>query len=101
MSRGAKPGERRGGRAKGVPNKMPTIRAAFETAFHALQKAPDKSYALVKWAMESPSEFYKLAARLIPTTMEHSGTLTLANLIEESMGAKTKADQPAEHPTMQ
>jgi hypothetical protein len=66
MARGSRPGERRGGRQKGTPNKLPTIRAAFEGAFHALQKQPDKPHALSTWARDNPTEFYKLAARLIP-----------------------------------
>lgn len=101
MSRGAKPGERRGGRQKGTPNKLPTIRAAFEAAFHELQKEPGEAYALLAWAKEAPGEFYKLAARLIPNTMEHSGAITLTNLITESFGKAVAESEPAEHPTLQ
>lgn len=61
-------GRKTGGRIKGQSvNKLPTLRAAYEDAFHALQSSPDKPYALRVWARANPSDFYKLAVRLIPT----------------------------------
>lgn len=51
------------GRKKGVPNKITT---AFKTsvleAFHAL----GGTNGLVNWGKRNPTEFYKIAARLIP-----------------------------------
>ena len=58
-----------GGSRKGRPNVAPTIRAAFEGAFQALQQ-PDSDKALVVWAEANPTEFYKLAVRLIPQKIE-------------------------------
>lgn len=61
---GSKPGERRGGRQKGTPNKLTrAAREVYEEAFEKLGGVP----ALVKWAKDNLSDFYKLHARLIPT----------------------------------
>lgn len=66
--KGSKPGERRGGRQKGVPNKFTAnAREAFSFAFNDIGGAP----ALAAWARENQDEFYKLFARLIP--VEHTG----------------------------
>ena len=52
------------GRKKGTPNKATaSIKAAFVEAFE--KRGGVK--ALVDWAEEEPTEFYKLAAKLIPT----------------------------------
>lgn len=60
---GSKPGERRGGRPKGSPNKITTsMRECFRAAFDELGGVP----ALVAWGRENQTEFYKLTARLIP-----------------------------------
>ena len=52
MPRGAKPGERRGGRAKGAPNKTALVRvdkaAAAVIAQVSALKAEDKLYTLGK-----------------------------------------------------
>lgn len=66
------------GRPKGVPNKMTaTIRENFERVFHMLQD--DKNPArLEAWARANPTEFYKLAAKLIPVDVAHQGNITLS-----------------------
>lgn len=52
------------GRTAGTPNKVTaSIKAAFKESFDNLG-GPE---ALTTWARENPTEFYKLAARLIPT----------------------------------
>jgi hypothetical protein len=56
------------GRPKGALNKVTrTVREAFERAFLMLQRNDVAS--LETWASENPTEFYKLAARLIPAEM--------------------------------
>jgi hypothetical protein len=51
-----------------VPNKVTrTVREAFERAFLMLQRNDVAS--LEHWAERNPTEFYKLAARLIPAEM--------------------------------
>jgi hypothetical protein len=57
-----------GGSRKGSPNKLTkSVKEAFEIAFSELQE--DKEAKLTNWAKENPTEFYKLAAKLIPTSV--------------------------------
>jgi hypothetical protein len=58
-------GRKTGGRAKGTPNTTTrTVREQLVQAFDLLQQ--DKSANLLSWAKSNPTEFYKLAAKLIP-----------------------------------
>lgn len=60
---GAKPGERRGGRKAGTPNKTTAaVKAALQEAFDGIGGVS----ALKKWGKENPTEFYKLWAKLLP-----------------------------------
>jgi hypothetical protein len=53
------------GRKKGqVATLTKTVKEAFEIAFNALQN--DKEVRLDIWGKENPTEFYKLASKLIP-----------------------------------
>lgn len=63
----AKGGKRPGsGRKAGVPNKLTkTVKEAFEAAFNAMQEHPDVK--LEDWGKNNPTEFYKLASKLIPS----------------------------------
>ena len=63
-NRGSKPGERRGGRKKGVPNKFTAdVRAAIEQAFN---RAGGVDY-LVQVAKDDPRVFCTLLAKVLPT----------------------------------
>jgi hypothetical protein len=71
---GSKPGERRGGRQKGTPNKLTSLaREAIETAAAKLGGAN----RLVKWAKESASNeraFWTLIyPKLLPLQVTGSG----------------------------
>lgn len=55
--------KKRGGRVAGVPNK---ITRAFKTAVLAVFNNMGGDTALQAWAEKNPTEFYKIAARLIP-----------------------------------
>jgi hypothetical protein len=71
-------GQKTGGRQAGTPNKITSaVREAFERAFTALQESDDGSANLETWARANPTEFYKLAAKLIPTDINANvrGTL--------------------------
>jgi hypothetical protein len=58
-------GVKTGGRAPGTPNKVTrTVREAFERAFTLLQENDEAK--LEEWAKRNTTEFYKLAAKLIP-----------------------------------
>lgn len=64
------------GKKPGTPNRFTrSVREAFEAAFNHLQDLD--GVKLEDWAQENPEEFYKLAARLIPAQMEHSGAFSL------------------------
>lgn len=56
------------GKPKGAKNKLTkSVKEAFEIAFNELQG--DKEANLANWAKENTTEFYKLAAKLIPTSV--------------------------------
>lgn len=64
--KGSKPGERRGGRKAGTPNKLTaTVKEAFETTFRQLQGVPGAK--LDDWAKSNTTEFYKISSKLIPS----------------------------------
>lgn len=84
-------GNRGKGRKPGVPNKLTkTVREAFERAFEVLQGKGTAS--LEKWAQRYPTEFYKLAARLIPTEINATVNTTLS---EKLIGARKRTGTPA------
>lgn len=58
-----------GGSRKGSPNKLTkSVKEAFEIAFNELQS--DKNANLATWAKENTTDFYRLAAKLIPTDIK-------------------------------
>lgn len=65
-------GRKTGGRQKGTPNRttrqMLTVRDAFKAAFDRMGGAD----ALYAWGTANPTEFFKLAARLIPVEIAGS-----------------------------
>lgn len=55
-----------GGKVKGTPNKLTkTVKETVLAAFNDLQQDPKAN--IMAWAKEQPTEFYKIAAKLIPT----------------------------------
>ena len=53
------------GRPKGSPNKATkSVREHFATAFNLLQE--DDAVNLTSWGKDNPTEFYRLASKLIP-----------------------------------
>jgi len=78
------PGERRGGRKKGTPNKATyAVKDALQKAFDGIGGVS----ALEKWAINNQTEFYKIYAKLLPTELKAdvSVNMTLEKLISESM----------------
>lgn len=54
------------GKPKGAKNKVTkTFKELLQNAVDALQDDPKAN--MVKWAKENPTEFYRIAAKLIPT----------------------------------
>jgi hypothetical protein len=77
---GKRPGS---GRKPGVPNRVTrTIKEAIETTLQSLQRT--KKHNLLAWAKANPTEFYKLAGKLIPHSMQVTGKLTLEQLLTEA-----------------
>lgn len=59
-------GRKGNGRPKGSPNKITrTVRETVLAAFQELQEDP--KVKITEWAKREPTEFYKIASRLIPT----------------------------------
>lgn len=69
---------RKGQFEKGNPGKLPgtlnkltiTVRDTVLSVFNDLQTDPHSN--LLSWAKSEPTEFYKIAAKLIPTEINHS-----------------------------
>lgn len=72
-----------GGRPKGAVNKVTrTVKDALHAAFYELQDDPEVK--LVEWGKKNPTEFYKLAAKLIPTEITATvDTNTIKEIIIE------------------
>lgn len=88
MAGGSKPGERRGGRKAGTPNKLTkTVKEAFEQAFNVMQGEPGVN--LGEWGKANPTEFYKLSARLIPS--EVNATVTSQESAVELLSRGTRS----------
>ena len=64
-------GKKTGGRQVGAPNKVTAI---FKDAVHTVYEDIGGNAAFAAWAKENPTEFYRIAARLIPTEMASQGT---------------------------
>ncbi len=64
-------GHKTGGRQVGTPNKVTTI---FKEAVRTVYEDIGGHAAFASWAKENPTEFYRIAARLIPTEMTSQGT---------------------------
>jgi len=64
-------GQKTGGRQVGTPNKVTAI---FKDAVRTVYEDIGGNEAFAAWAKENPTEFYRIAARLIPTEMASQGT---------------------------
>jgi hypothetical protein len=64
-------GQKTGGRQVGTPNKVTAI---FKDAVRIVYEDIGGNTAFAAWAKENPTEFYRIASRLIPTEMATQGT---------------------------
>jgi hypothetical protein len=64
-------GQKTGGRLIGTPNKVTSV---FKEAVRTVYEDIGGNTAFAEWAKENPTEFYRIAARLIPTEMASQGT---------------------------
>lgn len=82
------------GRPKGSTNKLTrAVKDAFQAAFEDLQG--DESNNLLAWAQANPTDFYKLASKLIPSEINASVTgnltATIAGLGKSGSGKNDPA----------
>lgn len=67
------------GRAKGIPNKITkTVKETVLAVFNDLQEDPKAN--LLSWGKDNPTDFYKIAAKLIPTELNASVEVIKPNL---------------------
>ena len=71
-------GYKSGGRQAGTPNR---ITAAFKDAVRFVYDDIGGNTAFAAWARENPTEFYKIAARLIPTEIAARGDTGLTIIV--------------------
>lgn len=89
MARGSLPGERRGGRQKGTPNK--TTKALKEMILGALSDAGGQDY-LARMAVEEPGPFMTLLGKVLPTTLAGDPAAPLnVNMTVEARQAAARA----------
>lgn len=78
------------GRPKGSQNKVTkAVKEAFEAAFNDLQTGENN---LVAWAEANPTDFYKLASKLIPSELNANISGSLTGILG-GMGRR-KSDDP-------
>jgi len=66
------------GKPKGAVNKTTKlVKEVFAEVFEQLQDDPIAN--LKSWGIENPTEFYKLASKLIPTQMNVEGNFNLSD----------------------
>lgn len=71
-----------GGRKAGVPNKLTkTFKEALQVAVEEMQADPKTS--LVTWAKGNPTEFWKIAAKLIPTELTGELGITTIKVVRD------------------
>lgn len=76
-------GVKTGGRTPGTPNK---ITAAFKDAVRTVYEDIGGHKAFAAWAKDNQGEFYRIAARLIPTEVSMSATAGLTVVLDRSCG---------------
>lgn len=91
MARGRKTG---GGSRKGTPNKITrTVKEAFEAAFRQAQDLP--GVKLEDWMKDNPTDFYKIAAKLIPTElkgeMQHNHAVPSLGVVASALGIQPQS----------
>jgi hypothetical protein len=90
------------GRAKGTPNKLTrTVKEVLLSVFNELQAmegdAPKyPGVHMLEWALREPGEFYRIAARLIPTELAggvavNGGLAELLSSINDRVGKSSDA----------
>lgn len=68
-------GKKTGGRQKGTPNKLQmSMKHAIQTVYDKLQDGRGGDHAhFLAWAQSEPTEFYRIASKLLPIQTEVTG----------------------------
>ena len=82
-------GQKTGGRVKGTPNKLTT---SFKTAVVLAFEGIGGHKTFQKWARKNQSEFYKIAARLIPTEVVGDADQPVA--VRVTFGGRYRPEPP-------
>lgn len=76
------------GKPKGTPNKLTkTVKETILGAFNDLQEDPRAN--IFSWAKDNPTEFYKIASKLIPTEISANITSNKPIIIDWTDGNDT------------
>jgi hypothetical protein len=76
------------------PNKLTrSVKEAFELVFKDMQAAADKPYSLMQWAQAEPTEFYKLAAKLIPSEIKSQVDVKVTPKVDCIIDAMREAEK--------
>jgi len=88
-------GKKTGGRVAGTPNKATaSIKAAMLSVYEGLQAKHENPHGhFLEWAESNPTEFYKLASKLLPLqvtgedgeAIKHEHSLDLTKLSPETL----------------
>lgn len=91
--RGSKPGERRGGRQKGTPNK--TTAALKDMILQALGEAhPEGGVAYLKQqATDTPTAFLGLVGKVLPLQVAGDADNPITHVVRVELAALTDADR--------
>lgn len=75
-------GVKTGGRKKDTPNKTTaTMKAAIQAVYDKLQTDTGKAHGhFIEWAGENPTEFYKIASKLLPLQVEVDGEMKITRI---------------------
>lgn len=85
-------GMKTGGRQRGTPNK---VTAAFKDAVRTVYDTIGGHQAFAEWARGNPSDFYRIAARLIPTEIasrESSGVTVVISRFDQGAGSPSNGN---------
>jgi len=73
--------QKSGGRQTGTANKLTS---AFREAVQVVYEGLGGHTAFLQWARENPTEYYKIAARLIPTEIRHEEERNLTIIVNRT-----------------
>ena len=79
-------GKRFGGRQKGTPNKTTAkVKEAMKLAFEGIGGVP----ALIEWAEDNQTEFYKLFVKLLPVQVDANvaGSIAVEHSVSPAVAA--------------